>query len=304
MANSLDDLIANLGSTYHYPEAPAPTVNTYFDDIVPGPGRTEGDPNSGTGSPAPPPPPPPGETPCPAGTRRDPLGYCTDCPPGEGRITPNGPCVGGSQQTPANSGSNHPAPASGSGGSGGIRAPAPAPFAYSAQANDFNALLDEMVREGLAAPSRYTPEALQALYGQITRQTSSRISQGERAVRANAAQRGMSRSGQTQAALRGVRDAAETQQGASNVQVQMSKITADYADKIAALDRAQKYLDSLRDSEYRMLIASEQRRQYDANLALSYASLAQQRTLLELTLQSDWAKLNALFGFSLLSQGV
>lgn len=240
---------------------------------------------------------PGGEGDCPPGEHKDAAGNCTDCPPGEGRLYPGGPCQGGTS-APA------PTPAAPAPSGGGTAAPAPRPFAFSGQVNDFNALLEKMIREGLAAPSRFTPEALQSLYGQITQQASGRIARGSQAVRAEAARRGMQRAGSTAAALRGVRDVAETERGSANVNVQLTKINADYQDKVAALDRAQRYLDSLRDSEYRMLLASEQRRQYDANLALSYAQLAQQRSLLEMQLQSEWDKLRALIGFQLLGQGI
>jgi hypothetical protein len=178
------------------------------------------------------------------------------------------------------------------------------PFSYSPGTNAFAALIEKMLRDAMAAPSRFTPEALQALYGQITRQASGQVTRGERGVRSNAAQRGMSRAGSTEAALRGVREGAESQRGQAVVGVQMAKINADYQDKMGALDRAQRYLDSLRDSEYRLIVTSEQRRQFDANLALSYANLEEQRTRLQMMLQSEWDKLQASFGFQIFQGGV
>jgi hypothetical protein len=177
------------------------------------------------------------------------------------------------------------------GGSGGFGA-----------SGDFASMLQNLVTQNLNQPSRYTPEALQSLYGEITRQRSNQITRGERAVRQSAAQRGMSRAGATGAALRGVHDVAEQQSGAANVGVMTAKINADYADKNAALDRAQKYLDSMRDNEYRYTLVGEQRRQFDANLALAYANMAQQRSMLNAQLQSQWDMLRANQGFWLLTQ--
>ena len=123
-------------------------------------------------------------------------------------------------------------------------------------------------------------------------------------MRAEAARTGSSRFGQTQAALRDVRATAEGQRGQAMVGVQLQKINADYQDKMGALDRAQKFLDSMRDSEYRYQLLSEQRRQFDANLALGYANLEQNITLLNMQLQSQWDMLRAQIGYGLLGQGV
>lgn len=196
----------------------------------------------------------------------------------------------------------------GAGGAGGGGGPRPGsggpPIVPGAGSTGFGATLEEIIRGVLNSPSRYTPEALQALYGEIARQSSGQIARGERAVRANAAQRGMSRAGRTDALLRGVRDTAEQQRGSATVGVQTAKLTADFQDKMAGLDRAQRYLDSLRDHEYRYMLAAEQRRQFDANLALGYANLAQQRAMLQMSLQSQWDMLRAAQGFSLLTGSV
>lgn len=168
---------------------------------------------------------------------------------------------------------------------------------------EFDATMRQYYQDMLKSPSRFTPEALQAMYGQIARQASGAVTRGERQVRANAAQRGMSRAGSVDAALRGVQDAAEQQRGQAGVAVQMTKINADHQDKLDALDRAQKYLDSLRDNEYRYTLFGEQRRQFDANLALAYASMAQQRSMLNVQLQSAWDMLQAQIGYGLLGAG-
>lgn len=185
------------------------------------------------------------------------------------------------------------------GGGGGRRQSSPGP---SSASMGFDSTLRSEIEASLRAPSRFTPEALQAMYGEIARQSSGAIRRGERGVRQNAAQRGMQRAGSTDAALRGVRDAAEQRRGAEGVNVQMAKINADYQDKTGALDRAQRYLDSLRDNEYRWALMGEQRRQFDSNLALAYANLNQQRSMLQMQLQSQWDMLRANQGFWLLTQ--
>lgn len=193
--------------------------------------------------------------------------------------------------------------AGGRGGAAGGSGTAAKPMPGGAS-TDFDALLRKYIEDNLKAPSRYTPQALQALYGQITSQSAGAIRRGTAAVQQNAAQRGMQRAGSTGAAIQDVRNSAEQQRGAAVVGVQLDKIKADHDDKMGALDRAQKYLDSLRDNEYRYTLMGEQRRQFDANLALAYANLAQQRSMLQMQLQSQWDMLSAQQGFLLATGGV
>jgi hypothetical protein len=197
--------------------------------------------------------------------------------------------------------------AAGAGGPGGPGGPRTAPdqaLVPGAGSTNFAAIVEQILKDSLDSPSRYTPEALQGMYGEVTRQYAGQVRRGERGVRADAARRGMGRAGRTDALLRGVRDTAEAQRGQSIVGIQTEKIRADFADKMAGLDRAQKYLDSLRDNEYRYMLAAEQRRQFDANLRLGYANLDHQRSLLNMQLQSAWDMLRANQGFLLLNQGL
>jgi hypothetical protein len=194
--------------------------------------------------------------------------------------------------------------AGGRGGAGGGKGTGSTPSPGDMPSSDLAGTLLKQLLRDMAAPSRFTPEALQAMYGEIARQSSGQIERGTRAVKAEAAGRNMSRSGQVGASIAAVRAGAESQRGQATVGVQLEKIRADFADKNAALDRAQKYLDSLRDNEYRYTLLAEQRRQFDANLALAYANLAQQRQMLQMSLQSAWDMLKAQQGFLLLGQGV
>lgn len=211
------------------------------------------------------------------------------CPPGQtwkpGATKGSGSCV-----------SEGGATASGGRGgawSGGSGSASFAPSGLSANALDWERLVGDYVKRLLAQGTRYTPEVMQSLFGQVTRGTANAIESGERAVRADAARRGMQRAGSTGAALRDVRSNAEAARGAQVVSIMQEKIKADYTDKLAALERAQQYLNSLRDSEYRFMLASEQRRQFDANLTLAYANMQQQ-----------WDMLNTQMGYQLLMVGV
>lgn len=225
----------------------------------------------------------------------------TDCPDGTTKYNVNqclplhDPRVGGSGSGGAGG--------TGGGGVGRAAASSMSSFGPSAASTSFGNDLQAELTKDLNAPSRYTPEALQAMYAEITKQSAGRIRRGSAAVKANAAGRGMSRAGSVDAALRGVRDASETQRGTDVVGVQTAKINADYQDKMGAIDRAQKYLDSLRDNEYRYSLMAEQRRQFDSNLALAYANLAQQKQLLAAQFQQQFDLLRADQGFRLLHPG-
>ncbi len=213
------------------------------------------------------------------------------------------PNAGGQQANPdqnqqggGGGGGGGPQPGGGGGGGGGGGPQPFGGFKAGPQVTDFNNLLQQKITDALNSPSRYSPEVLQELFGNIAADSSSRIDRESAAVRENAAGRGLSRAGQTDAALRSVRAGAETARGQAKQTVDIAKVNADYEDKMGALDRAQKFLDSMRDSEYRYTLLGEQRRQFDANLALGYANLQNQVTLLNIATQSefDLANLNFL----------
>lgn len=205
-----------------------------------------------------------------------------------------GMCPG---DAPGASGSGGGARASSSGSGGGARGSSP-------MASGFDAYLQDILKGTLAGGSRYTPEVMQALEGANTRQFSNEVIRGQAGVRQEAARRGMQRAGSTQARLDAVRAGAESQRGQRTVGVMTQKLNADFTDKMSAIDRAQNYLNSLRDNEYRYSLMSEQRSQFDANLALAYANLAQQRSNLQMQMQSQWDMMKAQQGFAALMMGV
>lgn len=235
-------------------------------------------------------------------TCRDNGGLPIKCPPGQESW-----CnfTTGTQQCASTGAGNGGGGGAGGGGGYGPGSPSTG-YGYgdgSEVGADINAELKKYIRKLLKEPSRYTPQVLQALYGQIASQSSGQITRGEREVRADAARRGMSRAGSVAAGIRDVIGTAEGQRGQATVGVQVAKINADYQDKMGALDRAQKYLDSMRDNAYRYALLGEQRRQFDANLTLAYANLAHQKSLLQMNLQSQWDMLQSQQGFALVMAG-
>lgn len=128
--------------------------------------------------------------------------------------------------------------------------------------------------------SRYTPEAMQGLLSQIKQQMEASKANQLRQSSSDAAGRGMSRAGATRASLDAIRRGAEAGFTTQYAGVLKSKIDADMQDKLAGLDRAQKYIDSLRDNIYRNDLTAMQREQFKANLALAYANIKNQREML------------------------
>lgn len=165
----------------------------------------------------------------------------------------------------------------GGAGGGGGKASSGAGGAYSTLEKMLQDALEGMLK---GQPSRYNPQTMQMLYGGLRSQSESNIARQQAAVKANAAQRGMSRAGQTQAQLADVRRGVEAGELQNQISIQKSKIDADYQDKVAALDRAQRFLDSARDFAYKMKMSAQQQAQFNANLALAYAQLQQQWDML------------------------
>lgn len=166
--------------------------------------------------------------------------------------------------------------------------------------NAFDDFLKKYIMGALEKGSRYSPEVLERLKGEVTRHRSSAFARGEAAIRQDAARRGMSRAGSTGASIRRLQEGVEAESGKQLVGIETDKLNADWTDKMAAIDRGQKYLDSLRDNEYRYMLSADQRKQFDANLALSYAQLAQQKSMLQMQLQSAWDMNRSNQGFAAL----
>ena len=145
--------------------------------------------------------------------------------------------------------------------------------------------------------SRYNPQAVQGLLAAIKQRIESSKGTQVRQAQEEAAGRGMSRSGRTGTNLGAIRRGAESQFTSEYSGVLKSKIDADYQDKLAAIDRSQKYLDSMRDELYRRDMSAIQRQQFQANLDLAYANIAYQREALAKSQQYGKDMLAAQYGY-------
>jgi len=163
---------------------------------------------------------------------------------------------------------------------------------------DLSSMMEANLKKMLAGDtSRYSPEAMQGLLAQIKQRIESSKSTQLRQAESEAAGRGMSRSGRTGTNLGAIRRGAEAEFTGQYGNTLRAKIDADRQDKNDALDRGQKYLDSMRDELYRRDMSAIQRQQYKANLDLAYANLANQRQALASSQQHSKDMLGAQYGY-------
>lgn len=167
----------------------------------------------------------------------------------------------------------------------GIDMPAPPPPNDLGMSDDIAANLKAM----LAGNTRYTPEVIANMKGALQEATAGKLKGTQEAIKADQVARGMFRSGETGARLDAARNAAAGSYTSGVRDILMKKVDADMQDKLNALDRAQKWLDDLRQYSLSADMNNIQREQLKANIALAYAKLHQDRDSLQAQLQQQWA---------------
>lgn len=186
----------------------------------------------------------------------------------------------------------------GAGGAGGGGSVGTAATSGGGAGSDLAAQIEQVLKNGLSgADSRYNSQAMQGLLAQIKQNVESQRKTQIRQADESAASRGMSRSGAAgvnEAKINAAAGASFTNQYAD---VLKAKIDADYQDKMGALDRSQKYLDSLRDEMYRRDMSAIQQQQFKANLDLAYANIKAQRDALASQQQYGKDMLAAQYGY-------
>lgn len=158
-----------------------------------------------------------------------------------------------------------------------------------------NALLPEEYKKIIGGQTRYSPEVIDSLKGDLKRATSGQLTSTLRAVDEDAAGRGLERSGlRSDAGLQArMRSASDYTTGVQDVM--QRKAETDFEDKLAAMDRAQGWLDQLRS----FYLANESnlinRDQIRANLELMYMKMAQDRQSLmaQMANQYDIARISS-----------
>jgi hypothetical protein len=153
----------------------------------------------------------------------------------------------------------------------------------------FQQLFEGRLTEGLRGlPSRYSPATVSALMGQARLQAETGAEAQTQAAMEDAARRGVFRSAVAGRPLAQIRQGAEAQVAGERANIARAKVEADYQDRQQALQQAQSYLDTLQRQSQFMTMTAEQRRQFNANLALAYARLSQEQDQFFADLQSRY----------------
>lgn len=213
----------------------------------------------------------------------------TECPPGQGPSGPNetDPCTTQGYSEGGGGGGGSAGGAGGGGGSAG----------GGGDASGLSSMMETNLKGMLAGGTRYDPATMQGLLAQIKQRIESSKGTQLRQAESEAAGRGMSRSGKTGTNLAAIRRGAETQFTGEYANTLRAKIDADRQDRLDALDRSQKYLDSMRDELYRRDMSAIQRQQFKANLDLAYANIKNQRETLASQQQYGKDMLGAQYGY-------
>ncbi len=139
----------------------------------------------------------------------------------------------------------------------------------------------EGLKKMMAGETRFNPAVMEALKGKLLGTTEARKAVMGDQIKDAAVQEGTYRSGQTGEDIREAITGAESQYASGVRDIELQKVNADYEDKVAAFDRAQKYLDSSR--AYALSVDANQieRDRLMSSLTLAYAKLQEDREALE-----------------------
>jgi hypothetical protein len=186
----------------------------------------------------------------------------------------------------------------GAGGGGGAGGPGGGQFGISDPGGRFSELFgrtegnfqsiwDSLLPVARGEQTRYNPETMGYLEGQARVDRAGNIDAGTESIYSDAITRGMGRSGPTSAGVSNVvRDANRTY--ASTVtQMRVKKVEQDFEDRMGALDRMQKALDSRQAYILGLDQTAAQREQSITQIALGYARIAAERQMLEMRLNTD-----------------
>ncbi len=228
------------------------------------------------------------------------------CPPGtpyKSRKTgPNGQPIGGCQEKPDNCpegmiayGQTQCVPTSdprvaasvqagqgggGAGGAGGGSMSGKINYGGVGVNSPYSQKVWKSIMDRLNGESRYSPEVVSALQGQIKMQAEQGKTQQTDEALANMASRGMARSGNQNAVFRDINARASGQVLGAQNDIAKAKIDADFQDKSAALQSAQQWLDSMRQYTATMTGTQAQKEAAMANISLGYARLKQEMDMM------------------------
>jgi hypothetical protein len=135
--------------------------------------------------------------------------------------------------------------------------------------------------------TRFTPEVMANLDSNAREASIATARGSEDAVRQDALRRGVFQSPQVTSEIGNIERSANSDYSRAANQNRIQKVNADFEDKMGALDRAQKWLDSQRDYIVRLDMTAAQREAALANIRLGYARIAAEERMLRASLQNN-----------------
>ncbi len=158
--------------------------------------------------------------------------------------------------------------------------------------------MEAFLKGVLGGQTRYSPEVMQDIQAGYKAETEGQVNQSTAALNEDLARRGLYRSpvGADQAV--DIRLAGDQRFSEGTRQLRVEKATRDFEDKLSAVDRGQKYLDSLRSYVAQLDVTQAEREKLKATIELGYAridaemkmlmkQLASQKDLLQLSIGSQ-----------------
>lgn len=204
-------------------------------------------------------------------------------------------------------GMGHPIAGGGGGGGGrggGAGGGSASGFSGRGSGGDLENMLQDNLKQLLSGEgTRYTPEVMQGILAKIKQQTEGSVRRQQEEARSEAAGRGMARAGATGARLDDIRRGAEAGFTGEYADLLTKKVDADYQDKMAGIDRAQKYIDSLKLQMYRQDMTALQREQLRAQIQMAEMNISAQRENLQTSIQANKDAMGAQFYYGQLDKG-
>jgi len=143
----------------------------------------------------------------------------------------------------------------------------------------------------LGQSSRYSPEIMASLLGQLKTGAEGAAKTQEEEYNANLASRGLARSAVANEGYRQIRAGVSNQVMGGRNEILRAKVDADFADQSAAIDEGNEYLNSLRQYVASMNATQAQKEAHLAEINLGYAQLAQQLQVLREQYAQEMARL-------------
>lgn len=136
--------------------------------------------------------------------------------------------------------------------------------------------------------TRYSDDVVNSIKGKLLESSEGRRGANEKAIIADQKARGMYRAGETGKRLAENRMSAASDYTGGVREVLQAKATADFQDKMAALQQGEAWLNNLRNYSLSVDMTKQARAQLQANIALGMLKLNADRDSMNAQLKQNW----------------